>query len=108
MHNPAWTATADPPARPDFEPSSDAGFLGALFVDEDGQATVTEILGDTAAEKAGMKAGDKIWKVDGNLIGSVDDLKNAIGGFKAGDAVKIEFERDGEREKIEVKLGRRP
>ncbi len=96
------------PRRPEFEPSDKPGFLGALFIDEEGQVTVTEVIEGTAADQAGLKPGDKIWKVDGRLIGTVDDLRRSMDAHRAGDKVSVEYERDNKREEVDLVLGERP
>ncbi|MFT5124248.1 MAG: serine protease Do [Kiritimatiellia bacterium] len=103
---PGFEPEASP--QPEREPSTQAGFLGALFIDEDGQATVTDVIENTAAEQAGLKAGDKIWKVNGHLVGTVEDLRSAMGSQQAGDQVALEIERNGKRKTVEATLGERP
>ena len=48
-----------------------------------------------AGEKAGLRMGDVITKMDGTDIASMEDLTAAKKGHKAGDTVTVEFYRDG-------------
>ncbi len=57
--------------------------------------TVTGVLEGSAADKAGIKAGDKLTKVGDTAINSYSDLKAAMSPLTAGDKVQLEFTRDG-------------
>jgi S1-C subfamily serine protease len=52
--------------------------------------------------------GDVILAVEGHKIVGVDDLARYISAYQPGDTVTLEVLRDGKREQIEVKLGKRP
>lgn len=65
---------------------------------------VVEVTAFSPAEKAGIKAGDLIVKVDGNRVKTFDELK-AIKDKKAeGDSIKIEFIRDGKTQSVDLVL----
>jgi membrane-associated protease RseP (regulator of RpoE activity) len=69
--------------------------LGSYFGVEDGQgALVTEVEEDMPAEKAGLKAGDVIVKVDGDDIEDTGDLIEAISEKEEGDKAEITVIRD--------------
>ncbi|MGN0072605.1 MAG: S1C family serine protease [Coriobacteriales bacterium] len=76
----------------------EAAFLGvttsSTSTSSDG-LTVTGVIKGSAADKAGVKAGDKLTKVGNTSVGSYSDLKAAMSPLKAGDEVNIEFTRDG-------------
>ena len=56
------------------------------------------------ADKAGLEKGDKIMKIDGDEIKSSADVKSKISESKAGDKLKFEVERNGEKKTIEVTI----
>ncbi|MEO8671720.1 MAG: DegQ family serine endoprotease [Tahibacter sp.] len=58
-------------------------------------AVITRITGDSAAETAGLKAGDVIVAVNGKLVSSVQDLHNAEGLLPIGSTVEMKLMRDG-------------
>ena len=66
--------------------------------------TVTGVIKGSAADKGGVKAGDKLTKVGDTSIGSYSDLKASLSPLKAGDKVKIEFTRDGKAMSATVTL----
>jgi serine protease Do/serine protease DegQ len=77
----------------------------AYGVKETQGALVSQVLEDSAAEKAGVKAGDIVSKVDGKPIKSANELRNAIGLKRSGDSVDLEVIRDGKTRRLKVKLG---
>ena len=56
-----------------------SGQLGSYFGAPDGQGVlVTDVRAGSAGEKAGLKAGDVITKLDGEPVHNVDELARAI------------------------------
>jgi S1-C subfamily serine protease len=58
-------------------------------------ALVSEVVGGSAAEKAGMHTGDVITAVNGQNVKSNAELRNVIGLLRVGDKVDIGIVRDG-------------
>ena len=54
------------------------------------------------AEKAGLKAGDRVLEFNGHKLDGLEALAEAMTGPKPGDKVKVVFERDGKRQEVEV------
>ena len=71
-------------------------------------AQVSEIRSGAPAASAGLQAGDVITSVDGDSVGSVQELQSAIDTLKPGDTVKIGYVRDGATHTVTVELGTRP
>ncbi len=67
-------------------------------------ALITNTEKDKPADKAGLKRGDLIIKINGSDIKSANDLKNTIGSLDPGANIKIEFERAGKIQSVSVKL----
>ena len=65
-------------------------------------ARIEEVGKGSCAEKAGLKPGDIVTKLDNTKIESANDLINAKNKHKAGDTVTVEVYRDGG--KIELKV----
>ncbi len=57
---------------------------------------VSNIIGDTPAEKYGMKAGDVITSFDGVSVNSFGELLRERNKHEAGDWFKVKIERDGQ------------
>jgi serine protease Do len=71
---------------------------------EKGGATVLEVTKGSPAEKAGIKKGDIITKVNESKIDSPESLYEIVHGFKPGDKVKILFNRDGKPQSVYATL----
>jgi S1-C subfamily serine protease len=86
-------------------------------------ALLDQVEPDSPAEDAGLRGGDSqiefqatpvptggdvILAVDGRALTRRDDLADVISGMSAGESVKLELLRDGERRTVEIELGERP
>ncbi len=58
-------------------------------------AIVTSVEPGSAAQKAGLKAGDIVTEVNGRPIRNATDLRNAIGLLRVGDKVRMKVVRNG-------------
>lgn len=67
-------------------------------------ARIEEVGKDSCAEKAGLKPGDVVTKLDDTKIESANDLINAKNKHKAGDTVTLEVYRNGEKVTLKVTL----
>ncbi len=61
----------------------------------------------SAAEKAGLKTGDVILRMDDKEVTSASALTSMLYEYKVGDTVKIKVLRENEAKDIDVKLGER-
>ncbi|MEL7609013.1 MAG: trypsin-like peptidase domain-containing protein [Bacillota bacterium] len=66
---------------------------------------VVEVVAGSAAEKAGLQAGDMITAVDGTKVEGMDQLTSLIGEYNAGDVVKLSIERGQKQLELTVTLG---
>ncbi len=67
-------------------------------------AYIEAVLEGSCADKAGVKAGDIITGVDGTEVGSSEELKTAVKGYKAGDRVELTLYRGGETLTVTAQL----
>jgi Do/DeqQ family serine protease len=77
----------------------------ALGTDVESGALVSTVVAGSAAEKAGLLVDDIIVKVDDKKIDNSRELMNAIGLKGSGEAVDIEFVRDGRTRNVVATLG---
>ncbi|MBZ5858622.1 PDZ domain-containing protein [Flavihumibacter profundi] len=82
-------------------------FLGVGSEKSAKGVVVTEITEESAADKAGLKEGDIITKVDATPIGSPEELSKTVGKYKPDDKVTVTVLRDGKEQKFTATLGRR-
>jgi len=70
-------------------------------------AYIQEVVQDSPAEKAGIKAEDIIVKIDGMAVKEIEGgLAKVIAQKRAGDKIEVEYWRDGEMKKVKVELGK--
>ncbi|MGK0373378.1 MAG: serine protease DegQ [Glaciecola sp.] len=67
-------------------------------------AFVNEVAPGTAAEKAGLKAGDIITEINGNGLTGFNELRAKIASLGAGAEVELTVIRSGKAQKVEVVL----
>jgi S1-C subfamily serine protease len=95
-----------------------------MDIDVETGALVQQVVDGSPADEAGLEAGgdevsfqgqteiatggDLIVGVNGKDLTREHDLADEISAHSAGDRVRLELLRDGERRTIEVELGRRP
>lgn len=81
--------------------------LAEAFGIENGQrgALIAEVQPDSAAEKAGLTAGDVVVAVDGKDILSSAQLRNAVGVRQIGETLKLTIVRDGKTRVVKSKIG---
>lgn len=83
------------------------GGIGALIRKSESAIIISEPYQDYPADKAGLKAGDSILKIDGKEVGgkSTEDVSSVLKG-EPGTEVKLLIERPGEKSPIEKVLTR--
>lgn len=62
----------------------------------------------SAAEKAGIKAGDVIIEADGQKITKMDELNDLKGKHQIGDEMKLKINRNGQEKELTITLGEQP
>ncbi len=80
----------------------------AYGVDEIQGALISQVVAGSAAEKAGLQAGDIITRVNDEPVKSAGELRNAIGLLRIDEEVRIQYVRDGKTYKTTAKLGEQP
>jgi serine protease Do len=85
----------------------DVAFLGVVTDDDSKGAKIEQVTDESAAEKAGLKKGDIITKIDESSIDSPDDVTKAIRKHKPEEKATITYLRDGKEQKATVTLGKR-
>ena len=88
-----------------FSVDSNRAMLGVVTEYNDKGAEIQSITKESAAEKAGLKKGDVIVKIDNRKIDAADDVTDAIRAHKPGDKVAITYLRDEKEQKATANLG---
>jgi aminopeptidase N len=101
------TSAADYILSPEPATYTPAPKLMVFLTEESGRITIQSFSEGSLSEKAGMKAGDVIWSIDGVPVGSIDDAKIELLFHKKGDAIRVQVLRkqpSGEEKRIEFEL----
>jgi photosystem II stability/assembly factor-like uncharacterized protein len=88
--------------------TSTAGYIGVTGENAPGGSKVTQVTADAPAAKAGLKVGDVITSLSGQPVKDYDDLLKQLRARKIGDKLKVEFEREGKKQDLEVTMVARP
>jgi Do/DeqQ family serine protease len=67
-------------------------------------AVITKVTPNSAADKAGLKAGDIVVDVNGRPVRDASDLRNYIGVLRVGEKVKLDILRNGQRETLSAEV----
>jgi serine protease Do len=67
-------------------------------------AIVAEAMSGTPAADAGLKAGDVITKLNGQVVDDAGDLTRRIGSFKPSDKVELTYIREGAEKTAQITL----
>ena len=68
---------------------------------------VVDVVQGGPADKAGLKAGDRIVSIDGTEIAQKDDLGTLMQQHTAGDTLSITVARDGQMQTVSLTLGKK-
>jgi serine protease Do len=71
-------------------------------------AIIGEIHAGTPAATAGLRAGDRVVKIDGRDIASFEQLRTRIAEQEPNQKIALELIRDGKLVSLDVELGERP
>lgn len=89
-----------------FNMDENRAMLGVTTEQADDGVEIQTITKESAAEKAGLKKGDIIKKIDDKKIESPDDLSETIQDHKPGEKVTITYLRDKKEQKVTTELGK--
>lgn len=89
-----------------FNVNENQAMLGVVTLKTEKGVEVSEITDESAAEKAGLKEGDIITKVNDTKIEDPDDLSDLIRKKKPGEKVTVTFLRDKKEQKVTAELGK--
>ncbi len=86
-----------------YGPASDS-LVRALGLPR-GAAQVVDVVEKSAADEAGVEAGDVIVSVDGKQLDNHLELSSFIATRKPGDKIRLGLNRNGEQQTVQVTLG---
>jgi len=87
-----------------FNENANHAMLGVTTEKTEQGVKIQDITNESAAEKAGLKEGDVITKIDDKKIEDPDDLSTTIKKHKPGDKVSVTYLRDKKEQKVTAEL----
>ncbi len=93
-----------------LEMDDDAPFLGvtpAEDADNGKGVLLGKVVEGSAAEKMGIRAGDRVIAIDGQAVTDFEGLAAIIASKKAGDELEVTYDRDGKTTNVKGELGKR-
>ena len=85
--------------------SVDASLASQYNLGIDHGVLVTSLVSGGAAERAGLKSGDVIVKVDSTTINDISSLSNSLITKNPGDKVAVTYYRNGQQQTVTATLG---
>ena len=70
-------------------------------------ALVSQVVEGSAADKAGLKAGDVITSINGRTVANASELRNTIGLLRIGEKVELSLMREGKPRRLTALIGQR-
>lgn len=90
-------------------PVKNAGFMGIAMAPPDkGGVKIAGVQPGSGADRAGLKAEDRILAVNGKPAPNFDALRKAMGKTRPGDVVTVRVKRGEKELEMRVTLGKRP
>ncbi|MFA4986207.1 MAG: PDZ domain-containing protein [Candidatus Brocadiia bacterium] len=94
---------------PKEEMKAGTGYMGLAVGANGGSGVIVgNVVNESPADKAGIKAGDIIVEVDDEQVNSPDEFTAALADKFPGNSVKVVVKRDGKPMNMRVKLASRP
>jgi membrane-associated protease RseP (regulator of RpoE activity) len=91
-------------AQDNTSPSDQSVYLGVQLTQTPDGPTIAAVIADSPADKAGLQRGDVIKAIDGTSISSLQAVRTALTGKKAGDTVTVSITRNGNAQDVTVTL----
>jgi serine protease Do len=101
--------------------SIERGYLGVLIGNVDATiregldlpegttgAYITEVTKGAPADLAGLRPGDVVIRINGDTIANSTELTRRVAAVEVGQPIRLEIIRDGRRQSVTVRSGRRP
>ncbi len=77
----------------------------SFSIDQREGILVAQVMEDSPAEKAGLRQGDVILKLDGKTVDKVADFRNKVAMTRPGETVELLVLRDSKKKKVKATIG---
>jgi Do/DeqQ family serine protease len=96
--------TLTPEVKQEINSNSNAGFN----ISDDQGVLVMRVVSGSPADRAGLKPGDVVRRVNGQDVTTADQLQNVVEAAQVGNTLQIELKRSGRDQTIAVQTGAYP
>jgi Do/DeqQ family serine protease len=79
----------------------------SLGLDNAKGALIQQVVEGSAADKAGVKAGDVVTQINGRTVANASELRNTIGLLRVGEKVELALLRDGQPRRVTAVIAER-
>jgi serine protease Do len=87
-----------------YTPGASGAFLGVTTENNKDGAEIKDVTEGSAEDKAGLKEGDIIYKIEDKKIENPSDLSEAVRSRKPNEEVKVYYKRNGKEKTTKAKL----
>ena len=84
------------------------GYLGVRLAEGDNGVTLSTVIENEPADRAGLESGDLVLQAGGKPVDSADDIQGAVSAQKPGDKLELRIRRGDDERTVTVTLGTRP
>lgn len=96
------------PSEVHAQPARARGWLGVSMEDTRGEVRVRHVVRTSPAERAGVRGGDRIVRVDGVRVSLAVEVIRVVSAHAVGDVVELTLAREGKEQAVRVTLGAFP
>lgn len=93
---------------PEMQQQINSNPNSGLNISLDRGVLIAKVLPDSPAAKAGLRAGDILYKINGQEMTDISQVQNLVEGTSVGSELQVELRRNGEAVTLSVKTGLYP
>jgi Do/DeqQ family serine protease len=79
-----------------------------INVSEERGVLIVDVVNGSPADRAGLKPGDVIYRVNGQDVTTAEQLQNVVEGTQVGNSLQVELKREGRDQSVAVQAGEYP
>ncbi|MGB5899728.1 MAG: HhoA/HhoB/HtrA family serine endopeptidase [Geitlerinemataceae cyanobacterium] len=79
-----------------------------ITVNEDKGVLIVRVIADSPADRAGLRTGDAIQKINGQTVNQADEVQAIVNDIQVGNSVSLELRRDGKTMELNMRAGTLP
>jgi Do/DeqQ family serine protease len=79
-----------------------------MTVKEDNGVLIVRVVADSPADRAGLRTGDVVQKINGKTVSQADEVQTIVNDIQVGNSVSLELRRDSKTLDVNVRTGTLP